>query len=639
MDYESIGVDRQLGSSGGSRPRSTSSYSTTSSDSTANSRRRVAEELKVIVSRLRGLGSSSSVTFGSGGNPSSGSGPSNAELKWSDRVELIEQMSNHLSRIMSGSLPFTSSFDPPSILSEVVSVIDQHISGHTNPHVVRAAIQCMRIVGGGAKGFDLSKRVDLLASLSTCGMAWRSLLLNCIHSVRAVNKSISDDAREALDSLHGVTVSVGGLVSNLEEVLSGPRSRATTSSGAANTSKIVNWLNQKLRVEYNAMLHRSLGISYFGDRDIVSPLPSSVSVVSSPDSDILDATSASASSTPRPKTDASTSTRTSIEEALFDKIDCVTGIQRCKHLLWHREELTRESAVGLIAAFLSHDMLQSSSSPVHSVTSSGTHSFSGGIFAVSRQISRRCPAGVAGDAASNSNRGLIIAAVTGSLSLPCKAILTDIDKSSQRMFEKVVVSVADIITTSASAVSINSPYKAGTSTQSSPRRPSITAPTVPAALQYTPRQSPRGEVSSASSSAVVSGQQKSGADKSKSLESLSNLWFEATCVLKQKPRTEADWNHLTNILRGSQSFFSQMTSSAKNASMTRGALLQVVLPFDNATSLADQAATAHAAPLPDIPGIARDTLVTLRDQAVSIRRLIRVKMADEADLQQVIVLF
>ena len=63
-------------------------------------------------------------------------------------------------------------------------------------------------------------------------------------------------------------------------------------------------------------------------------------------------------------------------------------------------------------------------------------------------------------------------------------------------------------------------------------------------------------------------------------------------------------------------------------------LVCLEVTYYNATSLADQAATAHAAPLPDIPGVARDTLIGLRDQAVAIRRLIRVKMADEADLQQ-----
>lgn len=76
--------------------------------------------------------------------------------------------------------------------------------------------------------------------------------------------------------------------------------------------------------------------------------------------------------------------------------------------------------------------------------------------------------------------------------------------------------------------------------------------------------------------------------------------------------------------------------SAAAGGMSRGALLQVVLPFDNATSLADQAATAHDAPLPSLPGIPRETLVVLREQAVALRRLIRVKMADEADLQQAI---
>lgn len=612
--------DRPLGSSGGSRPRSTSSYSTTSSDSGANNRRRVAEELKDIVSRLRGL--SSSGTLSANGLGSEGS---DRELKWSDRVELIGRLSMHLSIIVSGAISLTTSFDPPSLLSEVISSLDQHISGHTNPHVVRACIQCMRILGGGERGLRASRRVDLLVSLNTCGMAWRSLLLNCIHSVRAVNKSISDDAREALDSLHGITLSIGGLIPNLEEVVSGPRSRTTTSSGAANTSKVVNWLNQLLRSEFSLLLNRTLGIVPYSDVGIVSP-------VSSPGTDVCDVTSSSTASTPRPKTGNSVNTKPSDEEMFFDKIDCVAGIQRCKHLLWHREELTRESAVGLIAAFLSHDIFLTGALPVSSVTSSGSYSFSGGMFTVARQLSRR----TAGDVAMGSNRGLIISAVTGGLSLPCKAILTDIDKSSQRMFEKVISSVADMITAAATSVSTLLTSNLGSvAEQPSPRRPFITAPS---ATQNSPRQTPRGETSSSSSSSSVYSAipkpQPPSTDVSKSLESISNLWFEATCVLKQKPKSEADWNHITSVIHGSQIFFPQMTACAKSAGMPRGALLQVVLPFDNATSLADQAATAHAAPLPNIPGVARDTLIALRDQAVAIRRLIRVKMADEADLQQ-----
>jgi hypothetical protein len=613
-----IETDRHLGSSAGSRPRSTSSYSTTSSDSGANNRRRVAEELKDIVSRLRGL--SSSGTSNSNGS-TLGSGDSDRELKWSDRVELIERLSRHLSVIVSGTVSLTTSFDPPSLLSEIISSLDQNISGHTNPHVVRSCIKCIRILGGGEIGLRASRRNDLLSSLNTCGMAWRSLLLNCVHSVRAVNKSISDDAREALDSLHGITLSIGGLIPNLEEVVSGPRSRTVTSSGSANTSKVVNWLNQLLRSEFTLLLNRTLGVVPFSDVGIVSP-------VSSPGTDVCDVTSSSGASTPRPRTGNSGNTKLSGEEMFFDKIDCVAGIQRCKHLLWHREELTRESAVGLIAAFLSHDIMLTGALPVSTVTPSGSYSFSGGIFTVARQLSRR----TACDVAMGSNRGLIISAVTGGLSLPCKAILTDIDKSSQRMFEKVVSSVADMITAAAASVSTSlTSNLSSIAEQSAPRRPVITAPS---AMQSSPRQTPRGETLSSSLSPAVPKAQPPGTDVSKSLESIGNLWFEANCVLKQKPNSEADWSHITSVIRGSQNFFSQITACAKSAGMPRGALLQVVLPFDNATSLADQAATAHAAPLPDIPGVARDTLIGLRDQAVAIRRLIRVKMADEADLQQ-----
>lgn len=118
------------------------------------------------------------------------------------------------------------------------------------------------------------------------------------------------------------------------------------------------------------------------------------------------------------------------------------------------------------------------------------------------------------------------------------------------------------------------------------------------------------------------------------LDAVSGLWFEATLVLKHTPQTREDWKYLTTVTKNSQSFFDEMTKSAEGGRIPRGTLLQIVLPFDNVTSLSDQADTAHMTPLKSIPGIPDDTLVTLREQAVTLRKLIRVKMADEADLNQ-----
>merc|ERR1711871_35990 len=118
------------------------------------------------------------------------------------------------------------------------------------------------------------------------------------------------------------------------------------------------------------------------------------------------------------------------------------------------------------------------------------------------------------------------------------------------------------------------------------------------------------------------------------LDAVSGLWFEATLVLKHTPQTREDWKHLTTVTRNSKNFFDQMTKSAVSGGIPRGSLLQIVLPFDNVTSLSDQADTSHMTPLKSVPGIPDNTLVTLREQAVTLRKLIRVKMADEADLNQ-----
>merc|ERR1711968_58035 len=94
------------------------------------------------------------------------------------------------------------------------------------------------------------------------GVAWRKLLLSTLHIVRSSNKTISDEAKETLDTLHGITLSVGGLMQNLEEILVGPRGVKGSSAGSAsNSSKVVNWLNSLLQKEFHLLLARSLGVA------------------------------------------------------------------------------------------------------------------------------------------------------------------------------------------------------------------------------------------------------------------------------------------------------------------------------------------------------------------------------------------
>lgn len=112
-----------------------------------------------MTSRLRGF------------STESGSSSAPKELKWSERVDLL----GRLSRVI-----FTA-FEVPAVLTEVISVINENISRQTNPHVVRAAIECMRVLGGGY--VDGSSQLGVVAALTSCGMAWKTLLLDGIHTV------------------------------------------------------------------------------------------------------------------------------------------------------------------------------------------------------------------------------------------------------------------------------------------------------------------------------------------------------------------------------------------------------------------------------------------------------------------------
>ena len=76
--------------------------------------------------------------------------------------------------------------------------------------------------------------------------------------------------------------------------------------------------------------------------------------------------------------------------------------------------------------------------------------------------------------------------------------------------------------------------------------------------------------------------------------------------------------------------------------MTQGGLIRKLLPFDENTDSNDQSRlqvedAQHQRVLMNVAdehGLSGAALLSLRDQAVDVRALIRVKMADDADLKQ-----
>lgn len=86
----------------------------------------------------------------------------------------------------------------------------------------------------------------------------------------------------------------------------------------------------------------------------------------------------------------------------------------------------------------------------------------------------------------------------------------------------------------------------------------------------------------------------------------------------------------------SADFFKSITSTAAKYSVPIGKFLRILLPFDESTSSGDQAALSdiNSFNVADT-SIPSELLAKYRPFAVSLRSLIRVKMADEADLLQV----
>ena len=84
------------------------------------------------------------------------------------------------------------------------------------------------------------------------------------------------------------------------------------------------------------------------------------------------------------------------------------------------------------------------------------------------------------------------------------------------------------------------------------------------------------------------------ASPSSSSSSIADTFFEAKLVLRIAPTTDTAWNQLARGTREFPEFVQGLTTGAKEIAITRGALLQLILPFNEGTSSSDQASTAAA---------------------------------------------
>ena len=123
-----------------------------------------------------------------------------------------------------------------------------------------------------------------------------------------------------------------------------------------------------------------------------------------------------------------------------------------------------------------------------------------------------------------------------------------------------------------------------------------------------------------------------------SFNKLSQQYFELTFLLRSEMSSVRAFHHTQKVATESLKFLSKLTEIAQSMGVLRGTLSRALLPFDSNTSVSDQANTAgvrlkspHQRLLSSIDF---KTQQTMKCQAIALRQLVKVKIADDADLDQ-----
>ena len=121
-------------------------------------------------------------------------------------------------------------------------------------------------------------------------------------------------------------------------------------------------------------------------------------------------------------------------------------------------------------------------------------------------------------------------------------------------------------------------------------------------------------------------------DADPELEWLSQLWCEVEFLLR-KPVTDEDTAQATmEATAASLAYLDRLAATAGRLEVLQGALSRAVLPFDSETSTQDQAAAAGQSDDPLLDRLTPKQLKALVTGATTMRSLVRVKVADDADL-------
>jgi len=126
---------------------------------------------------------------------------------------------------------------------------------------------------------------------------------------------------------------------------------------------------------------------------------------------------------------------------------------------------------------------------------------------------------------------------------------------------------------------------------------------------------------------------------------LQQQWFELELLLRSSIVSAEDWERTRDAARDAQRFLAQLDNTARELGVLKGVLSRHLLPFDSNTDINDQSNRRELSPrsaaamqeaglgvLAEMEGGALEERMI--KQAVSLRRLVRVKLADDADVAQ-----
>jgi len=124
--------------------------------------------------------------------------------------------------------------------------------------------------------------------------------------------------------------------------------------------------------------------------------------------------------------------------------------------------------------------------------------------------------------------------------------------------------------------------------------------------------------------------------QSADFDNVSNSWFLVQMLLRHPVHSEADLQYVQQASVAADRYLQDIREMAPQVGMRRGQLSKAVLPYGETTSTLDQ---THEENEPETQvlldaGITERQIAHLVRDATTLRKLVRVKIADDQDLDQ-----